>query len=227
MFHFCLTYYSALLVIISVEKFIALYFPFKAKIICTIKAAHWVCFITAIIYAIFNGQFFFTSEVSTSTNWVATCGYASDISKSYLYIFKDIILVIMYSFGPFVIMIIVNFAIIYKFTAARWRNSYGTSSSTDQAMSKSAVRGTAMLLTVSFVFIILTGPSAVMEAIFEIPPPLIMAIFTPLQNLNNAINSVLHCVSGSRFREELTNTVVKKRLESNSQSRNTTAMNVH
>ena len=228
MFHFFFTYSSVLLVIISVEKFIALYFPFKAKTICTIKAAHRVCFITAIIYAIFNGQYFFILKVSTYPNGFEFCDYASGISKSYLHISNDIILAITYSFGPFIIMIIVNFAIIYKFAVAKWNDLHGVSGSTDQAMSKSAVKGTTMLLTVSFAFIILTGPTAAVQAIFQTPPPVIMAIVSPLQNSNNAINSVLYCMSGSRFREELINTVCcKKRLESNSQNQNTSAMNVH
>ena len=56
---------SALLVIMSVEKFIALYFPFKTQRICTVKTAKRVSFFTVFMYAAFNSQYFFTMQTKS------------------------------------------------------------------------------------------------------------------------------------------------------------------
>ena len=69
------------------------------------------------------------------------CGYRH-APESYIDTLFGVIIPICYSFAPFTIIILVNGAIIYKFAVAKWRNSYGHSNSTDQALSKSAVKGT-------------------------------------------------------------------------------------
>ena len=52
-------------------------------------------------------------------------------------------------------MIIVNGTIIYKFMMAKWKARQGGTESTSQALGKSALNGTAMLITISMAFIIL------------------------------------------------------------------------
>ena len=73
----------------------------------------------------------------------------SHASATYIRILVNVVYAILYSFGPFVFMILANFAIIYKFLKAKLRNRDAGTESTSQALSKSATRGTAMLLTVS------------------------------------------------------------------------------
>ena len=63
--HFCVNYSSALLVI-SVEKFIALYFPLKTKTICTGPVAKRVSIVTSLIFVLSNAQFFYIIEPLTS-----------------------------------------------------------------------------------------------------------------------------------------------------------------
>ena len=43
----------------SVEKCLALYFPFKTKSFCTVKIAKKVTLITALVLVAFESQFFF------------------------------------------------------------------------------------------------------------------------------------------------------------------------
>ena len=99
-------------------------------------------------------------------------------------------------------MIILNGAIIYKFMMARCKKRKG-SQSTSQALSKSATRGTVMLLTVSSTFIMLTGPQALAWYINPHPPQMVQGIVMLLQYLNHAINGFLYCIVGSKFRKEL------------------------
>ena len=91
-----------------------------------------------------------------------------------------------------------NFGIIYKFIKATLKNTHGGTESTSRALSKSAT----MLLTVSFAFIILTGPISLIHIWTEVPV-LAVDITVVLQYLNHGINRILYCVTGSRFRNEL------------------------
>ena len=82
---------------ISVEKFIVVYFPLKTKNICTVRTAKWACLIAAIAFTAFNSQWFFIIE--NRSNYC----YNTKVSDSYILTYNQIDSVI-YSFGPFVIM---------------------------------------------------------------------------------------------------------------------------
>ena len=64
--HFGFSYSSALLVIITIEKCFALYFPFKTKTICTVSMARRVSLVTAVIFVAFNSQFFYFAKRKTN-----------------------------------------------------------------------------------------------------------------------------------------------------------------
>ena len=127
----------------------------------------------------------------------------------------DIIDSALYSFGPFVLMFVTNFAIMFKFVRAKCQSHQNNSTeSTDQALSISATRGTAMVVTVSVTFLLLTAPTAVDSALYRWYPifnnPLYAAFINLTQYLNNSINGVFYCVVGSRFRSELLKLLCKK-----------------
>ena len=103
-------------------------------------------------------------------------------------------------------MILCNSAIVYKFIIVKWKNKRGNTESTSQALSKSATTGTAMLLTISFAFIFLTGPIWAANALWpDSIPVIVFKACLALQYLNHGINGILYCVIGSRFRNELKN----------------------
>ena len=200
--YFGFTFSSALLVILSVEKFIALYFPLQTKSVCTVSMARRLSLITAVIYIGLNSQFFLIGKKINESG--KTYCFYGNVSWDYLIILFSAVLSSLYSYIPFIIMILANFAIIYKFMAAKFRQDGGRTQSTSQALSKSASTGTAMLLTVSFTFIILTAPTAAANAFWtEGIPEVYYMSFGALQNLNHGINGILYCVVGSRFRNEL------------------------
>ena len=204
--YFAFNYSSALLVIISFEKFLALYFPFKTKTLYTVPIAKRVSLATAIVYLVFASQFILMGQIYVD-EFGEHCdyGYVSTNYKNNLF---SIVLPILYSYAPFALMISCNFAILYKFTKAKRSSSSGMES-TNQALSKSATRGTAMLLTISFAFIILTGPIVVANAIWldSTIPYLIFRICIAFEYVNHGINGILYCISGTRFRNELKKTI--------------------
>ena len=207
--YFGSNYSSALLVVISVEKCIALYLPFKSKIICTVRIARRVSLVTAIIFVTYDLQFFFISK-EFEDEFGNYC-YYNDSSKHYWNILFSVVDPIFYSYAPFTIMILSYSAIIYKFLSVKWKNRLGDTDSTSQALSKSATTGIAMLFTVSFTFIILTSPIAIANAVRpDDIPTVLYNVLRGMAYLNHGINGVLYCVSGSRFRSELKNLITCK-----------------
>ena len=87
--------------------------------------------------------------------------------------------------------------------------------STNQVLSKSVTRGTAMVVTVSVTFLILTAPSVVNIALWsniKLSNDLVYDVIKNFaQYLNHSINGVLYCIVGSRFRNEFVNLFCRKK----------------
>ena len=199
LFMFSQHYSSSLLVIMSLEKFFVLYFPLKTRSICTVRTAKWASFIAALIFVAYDSQIFFISDVDPMSNY---CNFVN-VPIAYETIFYKINAT-LYSYAPFAIMGAANVAIIYKFLMAKWQSRHGGTESTNQALSKSAFKGTAMLITVSTMFIILTGPVAIVTSITIVNiQPMIYAFMHIMKYTNHAINGLLYIISGSTFRAEL------------------------
>ena len=197
--HFCQQYSSSLLVIMSVEKCFALYFPLQTKRFCTVGTAKKISLISALILFAFNAQFFFIYDVETKSNGKNHCIW---VFQSYEAIYYQID-GFLYSFIPLTVMFTANCLIILKFMLAKLKDRQGGSESVNQALSKSAVKGSVMLLTISFAFIILTAPICITYTITVDPPVIVYGITVILVYLNHSINGVLYSISGSRFRHEL------------------------
>ena len=195
----------------SIEKCFAVYFPLKSKTVCTVKTAKWATGVVGFLLAAYDLQWFVVME-SRIDEW--SDDYIC-IENEYYHPSLDIIESILYSFGPFILMFITNCAIVLKFMKAKFKGNQSTES-TSQALVKAATRGTAMVVTVSVTFLILTAPTAVNQALWHIillannPMYLVFMIFT--QYLNHSINGVLYCIVGSRFRRELLNLFYCKKM---------------
>ena len=182
----------------------------------------------AVVFFLFDGQFFFIYAAKTRENGVKYCTWVK-IPEGYDDIYWQID-AILYSFAPFTIMIIVNCMITFKFMMAKWQNRRGGTESVSQALSKSAVKGKVMLVTVSTAFIVLTGPASLAVAIFgDDLPVMVYGVTVLLQYLNHSINAVLYCISGSRFRNELMKVFgcyTQKRRSTSSMASNSSSMSM-
>ena len=163
--YFGFNYSSALLIILSIEKIHCFVFSLKIQnnMYCAnskknfLDNCYYICFYLILSFLIIVKVF--------SDNYGKYCDY-TNVNPQYLYILYSVIIAILYSFGPFIVMTLINIAIICKFMIAKWENRQSGTESTNRALSKSATRGTAMLLTVSFAFIILTGPYCFLPMLF-------------------------------------------------------------
>ena len=156
--------------------------------------------LVALVLFAFNIQLVFLQATGTDSNGEKTCVWVR-VPEGYVDIYFQID-AFLYSFMPLVVMFTANCLIILKFMIAKWTNRRGGTESVNQALSKSAVKGTVMLLTVSLAFVVLTGPICI-RSIFRNSRRLFYGITVILQYLNHCINGVLYCISGSRFRQEL------------------------
>ena len=128
----------------SLEKCFAVYFPLRSKTVCTVRTAKWLTGITGILLAGYCVLYFFALEPHVTLSGRYSCPYTGNY-KDYLNAIDSI----LYSFGPFILMFITNFAIAFKFMAAKCKSQHNTlTESTDQALAKSATRGTVMVVTV-------------------------------------------------------------------------------
>ena len=136
---------------------------------------------------------------------------------------------VLYSFGPFTLMFLTNFAIVFKLMNAKCKSTSNNSTEcTNQALVKAAPRGTAMVVTVSVTFLILTAPAGVSDAlwphivIWTIPEYRVFMNITTY--LNHSINGILYCIVGSRFRKELLKLFFRKGIHSSYSSSNSVSV---
>ena len=126
LFYFGRHYSSMLLVLMSLEKCFAVYFPFKSKTICTVKTAKWATGIVGVTLAGFNSLQFVDSE----SRFIQSDGYY-DCFFTFDEKISDILYLIdstLYSFGPFILMFTTNFAIVFKFLKAKFTKSNSSES---------------------------------------------------------------------------------------------------
>ena len=140
-FYFGRHFSSMLLVLMSVEKCFAVYFPFTSRTVCTVRTAKWATGIVGVflvgynIFQIWDWQSRFIKSIGHHI-----CIFIDENNKNILYAVDSV----LYSFGPFVLMFITNFAIVFKFMRAKCRSN--STESTNQALVKSATRGQPWLL---------------------------------------------------------------------------------
>ena len=145
-----------LLVLMSVEKCFVIYFPFKSKTVCTVKTAKWISGIVGVILAGYDLQYLIISRAIVGKDGSVYCEFR--VTYLNLMMFVDSAL---YSFLPFILMFITNIAIVFKFTGAKCKSKQiNSTESTNQALVKAATRGTAMAVSVSVTFLLLTAPTA-------------------------------------------------------------------
>ena len=196
----------------SLEKCFAVYFPLKSKTICTVRTAKWTTGVVGVILAGYDSVYIFVTEVWEFSGR-QLCGIRAIRGKDWEALnFVDSVL---YSFGPFVLMFITNFALVFIFMRAKCKSTNSTES-TNQAVAKVATRGTVMVVTVSVTFLILTAPSAVNNVVrgtYSLGQiyPLYRAFMNLTQYLNHSINGVLYCTVGSRFRQEFFKIICRRK----------------
>ena len=183
----------------SIERFIGVYFPFKAKEICSFKITRRIIVGLVVVLLLFESQLLFiVDEVKGEDNSTfVDCGPASNSKFSFeIYKHMDSVL---YSYLPITVMVTCNIGIIVKLISAK-RGSKTVSN----ALSKGAKRITIMLVGISILFVVCTLPYAVMYQVHLDVSTNFYAVIILLMYTNHSVNIIIYAVTNIQFRRELT-----------------------
>ena len=204
-----------LVIIFTIFRVIAVYWPHKANIYCTRKRAYMAVLLTCVASIIVNLDVLIHIEHIPQYNKAGRfmfnrCWFKGSHHTYYRFYNQWVLLVTM-SIIPFIILISGNSMIIYKmikYKVQRVQMSVETKS-------KEAESTTAMLISISLLFLVTQVPAIVVamvkRRIRDVPRSeeflvrfyLIDGICKLLKWVNHALNFVCYCIAGRRFREVL------------------------
>ena len=186
------------LVFVSIERFIAVWWPMKVKMIYTRRVAAFQVMSTGLVLACVNIHTFWTRDIFTTISTIQ-CKYDDLVKKIW-----GITDMLLSSVIPFIIMLSCSILIVLRIQLSKFRR-------TSVSMLKMSSI-TTMLVTVCIAFVIFTLPKTLLMSFYQetitafgccytmhvIKPVILMFMLA-----NYSINFVLYCLSGSIFRSEL------------------------
>ena len=188
--------------------------PHKANIYCSRKRAYLAIFFTIFTSCAYFSYWLYTVEYKDLN--VEIDGFPGDCfaRKDYVIFFRDFQLwfvLLFLSVLPFIILIICNCLIIYKLRQA---NALIQSMNNSAATSEESNSMTAMLLSISVLFLVTQTPHFVTTLIetymnydnytmeYIVSYYIIEAVTKLLTYVNNVANFFSYCISGKQFRNE-------------------------
>ena len=206
---------SWLVILISLERFIALYYVFKVHIWCTMKRIYTGMLVIFLISSLTSVYYFDACTVKLGGIGKPVCvdrGTNPPINRVRLYMS-----VLLYIIIPFCIITILNTFITVKIMKQKKFRAKSSSNITTQSSSQGKAL-IAMMIGTSVVFAVTCFP----KIIFMIAGSgcrqqrsTFCAIFAPLtmvlDDLNHSVNFFIYCLSGTVFRRTLIQLFRRKR----------------
>ncbi len=205
------------IVLMTLDKVIAIKFPLKAKFLCTAKRAKILSVSNFLLFSIFHlPNLSFSNLVGNSKQCAR---YVADGWHVTAYMFLSTVTA---SFVPVISLFVMNIIIIRVVVQRGKQRSKNTSRNSERQI-------TTMLLLVSMMFVILLVPFETREIYYNLSgipnSPDEFAIFSflfwftiELFNLNYSINFFLYLLSGSKFRKDLKNLMCGKKYQEDNKS---------
>lgn len=209
--------YSAwILIAVTIERVLLLWFPNKMQCICTKKVAMLVLISIASFLLLVNSHILYGYELSTGK----TANHCHYVSKSYLKFWISSwpsIDLVIFCIIPVSFLVVGNILIFVKVLISRRainRQVSTYSASSQQRRDSKFSSMTAMLIAVNCVFLVCNIPSRAFMIehtswSFDTcghnyaKMSLLWCIFNLLMYVNNSVNFLLYIISGSRFRNEM------------------------
>lgn len=208
--HFSLHFSAWIIVAVTIERFLAVWFPLRANTMCSLSRAKFVTFMIALIFVLVNLYVFWTAELLNSPH---TLDGSEKICAAYAY--ENIVCTVfpwvnllLYSFIPFVTLLVFNSLIVVSLV--RNKGIFSNLTKEDRAARHGHNRLAVTLLVISFVWIVTTLPRPMFNLVKVKPTTLDevgnqflgKVICFVLMYINHSINFFLYCVTGQRFRKE-------------------------
>ncbi|CAH1781550.1 unnamed protein product [Owenia fusiformis] len=206
-----------MLVCVTIDRVILVYLPLKAKSICTRKKTIIViCLVTLFLVGV-NCHWFFTVGQRDFTKLIEevqlTCAFLEGFEEFHQ-TYWPLIDASVRSFIPFTVLFVSNILIIAQLVRAAIRRKKQMNASTSKT--DDATRSmTIMLVMISFLFLSFTSPAVILDIIIQpditraptvaekASEKLTVAVVNLLMYMNSALNFVMYCLSGKKFRNSL------------------------
>ena len=216
------------IIAVTVERYIVVRYPLRAGTLCNTKRAMVFILVVFVFLLAVNSHFFWTVNVysmvisnrsndSNSTSiHLTVCG-----SEKYPFLVNTVwswVDAFLYSFLPFVVIIVLNsliISIVYTAQKGRTQLQVGGARESRRHNSVTSIKLTFMLLCVSFAFLITTLPMNITSiAAFFFGASknnlasmskykLAYSVTQLLMYTNHSMNFFLYCATGQKFRQEL------------------------
>lgn len=217
--YFCPDFSAWILVTVTIERVLMVWCPYWTRDKCSRKISALVLIIIAMFLLIYNvhmlygvGDFYFVENNKTVFK---KCGFMSKTYDTFFAKTWPLVDLAVFSLVPFLFLLFGNFLIIKKVLISRKRsrrvNPLGPNI---LVMKKTFISSmSVMILLLNSVFLVTSVPiSAYLigyehwleraslreQAVLE----LMWSIVNQLMYVNNAVNFILYCITGSRFRQE-------------------------
>ena len=219
------------LVIMTIERLVGVLWPHHVRTIFTWHRVRISVVVMAIIIAAVNIPSLWVATVDNGNMSVYPCKAANQPLAFEIWPWIDLTI---YSLLPFLIMM--SCAVVIIFTVYRRQRMLSRRGSINDTRGSQVKTLTVTLLIVVFVFLLLTSPFVVYATTLKslcgkvnVDFVLFFFVASILRYVNNSVNFVLYCITGTSFRIELMALfrTYRRRLSRASSSRNeSTAMNV-
>ena len=199
-----------LLVIVAIERLIAVFLPHHSKRLCTKTTAAVSLIVNAVLVVALNAHFLWTNQyirIRFVDHMIAYCTPFDAHNDNFRRAIWPWIDFVAFSLMPFGILISSNVAILQRVLRSQYahRKSGHVHGNATKMTSM-----TAILIVVTFTFFVTTAPISIyliqndtMRGESTSNDGVKWVAFNLLTYTNNTINFLLYCVSGSRFRKEL------------------------
>lgn len=201
-------------VLVTADRFVVVWIPFKATTICTRRRGCIASCVMMTAVVIYNLHLLWNVDlfIVPPANKVRQCVGAN--GNSFMNGPYEVMKLVSYAFVPFVLVLLMNIGIIVKIckhSKQQPKFVLRYDLVTDKRVVRSRQQLTVMLLVVSFTWLILPTPFTLIS-IFPVSTPddqarakqlLAKVICFLLLYLNHSINFFLYCIAGRKFRVEL------------------------
>lgn len=199
-----------LIVAVTIERFLAVWFPLRANGMCSFRRVKIVTMSIVVVFLLLNSHFFWTAELVSTDNPESPDQLECTTNTTKVCVYFPWFNIIIFSVIPSVLVLILNLLIIFCLLKHRETLKCAMTKN-DQHMQSIHRRLAVILLTISFVWIFTTVPTTLTFIIKRTDKDmesraqaiLLRVLSYILLYINHAINFFLYCMTGRLFRLEL------------------------
>lgn len=195
-----------ILVSVAAERYIVVVYPFKSKTVCTLtRTKYYVSCLTTFVLLL---HIYIPVVMTNTPSNSPYCEIDENISHS-VQVTLHILDLVFYSFVPSILIIILNAGLCFKLNQRR-KAVPALVSFSKALVQEDSLRLNLTLIMISITFLVCTLPFAILMVFNSVhrdidtgSSRIAYSSLNSLNLLNSAVNFLLYCVSGPKFRAEL------------------------